>query len=74
MASSTPCRLNIYFLPGQDIDWEVIAADIYRYLGNDASVQPGASNSVEGYFIKAYRNLTTVYLKRFIAPIQCAAK
>jgi hypothetical protein len=34
-------RQNEYFVPREGIDREVIAADICRYLGNDAFVRPG---------------------------------
>jgi len=34
-------RPNEYFIPKDGIDREVIAADICRYLGNDALVRPG---------------------------------
>lgn len=58
-------RTNEYFVPKDGIDREVITADICRYLGNDALVRPGtyenpATRQVQqGYFITAYRNLTT---------------
>jgi hypothetical protein len=34
-------RPNEYFLPKGGIDREVITADIWRYLGNDALLRPG---------------------------------
>lgn len=58
-------RTNEYFVPKEGIDREVITADICRYLGNDALVRPGnyenpTTRQVQaGYFITAYRNLTT---------------
>lgn len=58
-------RLNEYFVPRDGIDREVIAADITRYLGNDALVRPGTFENKEdgcamqGYFITSYRNLTS---------------
>lgn len=33
-------RYQQYFLPGEDINREVIQYDICRYLGNDATVRP----------------------------------
>jgi hypothetical protein len=76
-------RTGEYFVPGDDINLEVITADIARYLGNDALVRPGiyevsvpsfavietmptvlqdpwTRQIQQGYFITAYRNLTTV--------------
>ncbi|KAA8647096.1 putative transcription factor RfeG [Aspergillus tanneri] len=47
-----PERQNEYFIPGDGISREVIQADICRYLGNDALGR-------QGYFIRAYRNLTS---------------
>ncbi|EKD14325.1 transcription factor RfeG [Drepanopeziza brunnea f. sp. 'multigermtubi' MB_m1] len=61
-------RTNEYFVPKDGIDREVITADICRYLGNDALVRPGnyenpATRQVQaGYFITAYRNLTTAMI------------
>ncbi|OJJ83052.1 putative transcription factor RfeG [Aspergillus glaucus CBS 516.65] len=52
-------RQNEYFIPGDGISREVIQADICRYLGNDALVRPGNHNGCQGYFIRAYRNLTS---------------
>ena len=54
-----------YFVPRDGIAKEVIQADICRYLGNDALVRPGTYTDntgrvTEGYFITAYRNLTTL--------------
>lgn len=57
--------LNQYFVPRDGIDREVITADIARYLGNDALVRPGTfeneedGRATQGYFITAYRNLTS---------------
>ncbi|KAJ5908513.1 hypothetical protein N7495_001195 [Penicillium taxi] len=52
-------RQNEYFIPGDGISREVIQADICRYLGNDALVRPGNHNGRPGFFIRAYRNLTS---------------
>lgn len=58
-------RLNQYFVPRDGIDREVLAVDIIRYLGNDALVRPGTFRNnedgrvIQGYFITAYRNLTS---------------
>ncbi|KAG5797976.1 hypothetical protein H9Q69_002981 [Fusarium xylarioides] len=41
LPNSRTDRQNEYFLPREGIDREVIAADICRYLGNDALVRPG---------------------------------
>jgi hypothetical protein len=61
-------RTNEYFVPKDGIDREVITADICRYLGNDALVRPGVYKdprtgvNQQGYFINAYRNLTTAMI------------
>ncbi|CAG8948901.1 hypothetical protein HYFRA_00002026 [Hymenoscyphus fraxineus] len=61
-------RTNEYFVPKDGIDREVITADICRYLGNDALVRPGNYENPQtrqiqaGYFINAYRNLTTAMI------------
>lgn len=61
-------RTNEYFVPKEGIDREVITADICRYLGNDALVRPGTYKDPRtgvaqpGYFINAYRNLTTAMI------------
>ncbi|KAF2197357.1 hypothetical protein GQ43DRAFT_435222 [Delitschia confertaspora ATCC 74209] len=56
-------RQNQWFVPEQDIAREVITADIQRYLGPDALVKPGTgtgeNEGVRGYWITAYRTLTT---------------
>ncbi|DAA75322.1 TPA_exp: putative Transcription factor RfeG [Trichophyton benhamiae CBS 112371] len=52
-------RLNEYFIDQDGISREVIQADICRYLGRDALVRPGTHQGRPGYFIRAYRNLTT---------------
>jgi hypothetical protein len=58
-ASSRP--FQDYFLPGEDINREVIAVDITRYLGPDATVRPYThTDGRKGYLIKASRALTTV--------------
>ncbi|KAK5170259.1 uncharacterized protein LTR77_004845 [Saxophila tyrrhenica] len=56
-----------WFIPGDGIDRHVISADIQRYLGNDATVRPGRgternNEGVEGYWIRAYRNLTSAMI------------
>jgi len=69
-ASRAPAqpRTNEYFVPKDGIDREVITADICRYLGNDALVRPGNYENPQtrqiqhGYFITAYRNLTTAMI------------
>jgi hypothetical protein len=54
-------RFQEYFLPGEDINREVIQYDITRYLGNDATVRPYQHpDGRQGYLIKAYRAPTTV--------------
>ncbi|OWP03086.1 hypothetical protein B2J93_6403 [Marssonina coronariae] len=61
-------RTNEYFVPKDGIDREVITADICRYLGNDALVRPGnyenpaTRQPQAGYFITAYRNLTSAMI------------
>ncbi|EER27824.1 RfeG, putative [Coccidioides posadasii C735 delta SOWgp] len=52
-------RQNEYFIEKDGISREVIQADICRYLGNDALVKPGVHQGRQGYFIRAYRNLTS---------------
>ncbi|KAJ4259614.1 hypothetical protein NW762_007544 [Fusarium torreyae] len=67
--SSGTGRQNEYFVPRDGIDREVISADICRYLGNDALVRPGhyenpqTGQAVQGYYITAYRNLTTAMIE-----------
>ncbi|KAH9905294.1 hypothetical protein F4778DRAFT_700742 [Xylariomycetidae sp. FL2044] len=62
-------RQNEYFVPRDGIDREVITADICRYLGNDALVRPGnyenpqSGQVIQGYFINAYRNLTSAMIE-----------
>ncbi|WPH05097.1 Hypothetical protein R9X50_00799800 [Acrodontium crateriforme] len=56
-----------WFIPGEGIDRDVISTNIQRYLGNDATVRPGLGTTgpeqgVRGYWIKAYRNLTTAMI------------
>jgi len=66
--AAASARTNEYFVPKDGIDREVITADICRYLGNDALVRPGnyenpTTRQVQtGYFITAYRNLTTAMI------------
>lgn len=56
-----PRPLRDYFLPGEDINREVIQNDICRYLGNDAKVRPYThSDGRRGYLISSSRSLTTV--------------
>ncbi|KAK3364408.1 hypothetical protein B0T25DRAFT_63243 [Lasiosphaeria hispida] len=69
-ASNIPAsaRQNEYFVPRDGIDREVITSDICRYLGNDALVRPGTYESpdgrvTQGYFITAYRNLTSAMIQ-----------
>ncbi|PHH61234.1 hypothetical protein CDD81_668 [Ophiocordyceps australis] len=68
-ASAPATRSNEYFVPRDGIDREVISADICRYLGNDALVRPGHYENpqtglvVQGYYITAYRNLTTAMIE-----------
>lgn len=57
--AAASARTNEYFVPKDGIDREVITADICRYLGNDALVRPGVYESRQGYYINAYRNLTS---------------
>ncbi|KAK5998972.1 hypothetical protein PT974_01356 [Cladobotryum mycophilum] len=67
--TATTTRQNEYFVPRDGIDREVISADICRYLGNDALVRPGhyenpqTGQPVQGYYITAYRNLTTAMIE-----------
>jgi hypothetical protein len=67
-APLSQARTNEYFVPKEGIDREVITADICRYLGNDALVRPGNYQNQQtgqvqaGYFITAYRNLTTAMI------------
>jgi hypothetical protein len=62
-------RTNEYFIPGDGIDRLVITADICRYLGNNALVRPGTYENpqtrqeIKGYFISAYRNLTSAMIE-----------
>lgn len=59
--SAMPTRQ--WFQPGEGIAREVITADIQRYLGPDALVRPGEGTGeyegVQGYWITAYRTLTS---------------
>jgi len=61
-------RMSTFFVPGAGIDREVITTDICRYLGNDALVKPGpytdrsTGETMNGYFVTAYRALTTEQL------------
>ncbi|KAF2648780.1 hypothetical protein K491DRAFT_708522 [Lophiostoma macrostomum CBS 122681] len=56
-------RANQWFVPGEGIAREVITADIQRYLGPDALVRPGQGTGdqtgINGYWITAYRTLTS---------------
>ena len=66
--ASKPVKANEYFISRTGIDREVITADITRYLGEDALVRPGTyevpdtRQIVTGYFITAYRSLTTTMI------------
>ncbi|TIA43594.1 hypothetical protein D6C83_06095 [Aureobasidium pullulans] len=55
--------LRNWFVPKDGINRQVISADIQKYLGNDATIRPGKdkvnNKEIEGYWIKAYRNLTS---------------
>ncbi|CAN8100083.1 unnamed protein product [Discula destructiva] len=68
-SSSNAPRQNVYFVPRDGIDREVITADICRYLGNDALVRPGTYQDpstgqlMQGYHITAYRNLTSAMIQ-----------
>ncbi|KAL2260559.1 hypothetical protein VTK26DRAFT_5397 [Humicola hyalothermophila] len=67
-SAPVPARQNEYFVPRDGIDREVITSDICRYLGNDALVRPGTYESpdgrvTQGYFITAYRNLTSAMIQ-----------
>ncbi|KAL2198793.1 hypothetical protein P885DRAFT_76396 [Corynascus similis CBS 632.67] len=67
-AASGAARQNEYFVPRDGIDREVITSDICRYLGNDALVRPGTYESpdgrvTQGYYITAYRNLTSAMIQ-----------
>jgi hypothetical protein len=67
MREEASSRHQEYFLPGEDINREVIQFDICRYLGNDATVRSYQHpDGRQGYLIRAYRALTTVgvYHKR----------
>ncbi|KAI9743810.1 MAG: hypothetical protein M1818_002544 [Claussenomyces sp. TS43310] len=67
-ASTKSSRKITFFVPGNGIDREVISTDICRYLGNDATVKPGTHTDMDtgaasgGYFVTAYRALTTEQL------------
>lgn len=57
-------RANRWFVSGEGISREVITADIQRYLGPDAVVEPGVGTDpnnlgAPGYYITAYRTLTS---------------
>ncbi|KAJ4417194.1 hypothetical protein N0V82_006316 [Gnomoniopsis sp. IMI 355080] len=68
-STSNAPRQNVYFVPRDGIDREVITADICRYLGNDALVRPGTYQDpstgqlMQGYHITAYRNLTSAMIQ-----------
>ncbi|KAG6358727.1 hypothetical protein INS49_012246 [Diaporthe citri] len=61
-------RQNEFFIPGDGIDGGVLAEELPLYLGNDVSQRPGTCGDketgrlVQGYFITAYRALTTAML------------
>jgi len=63
--SNPAARQNDYFVDGAGIAPEVITAEICKYLGQDAVVRPGThigsdGTVISGYFLTAYRNLTSV--------------
>ncbi|KAK0753594.1 hypothetical protein B0T18DRAFT_424119 [Schizothecium vesticola] len=67
-SAAASARQNEYFVPRDGIDREVITSDICRYLGNDALVRPGTYEAqdgrvTQGYFITAYRNLTSAMIQ-----------
>lgn len=66
MSSRGGEMMRQWFINGEGIDRHVISADIQRYLGNDATVRPGVGSGefqgVQGYWIKAYRNLTSAMI------------
>lgn len=66
-ASTTRPLLRDWFLPDEGIRREVVTADIQSFLGNDATVRPGENvvegKKINGYWIKAYRNLTTAMVE-----------
>lgn len=71
--SARTSRSNVYFVPSDGIDREVITSDIVRYLGNDALVRPGNYQNPQtgiqrnGYFIRAYRPLTAAMISDLMA-------
>ncbi len=73
---TTESRFNEYFVPREGIDEDVIRADICRYLGNDAQVRQGTYENPQtgqlqpGYFITAYRNLTSAMIADLKADSQ----
>lgn len=66
----TEIHQNVYFVPRDGIEREVITTDICLYLGNDALVRPTSytdpvtSQLVLGYHITAHRNLTTAMIRK----------
>jgi hypothetical protein len=60
-------RANQWFILGDGIAREVITADIQRYLGPDTLVRPGVGTGAyygqTGYWITAYRTLTSQMLQ-----------
>jgi hypothetical protein len=67
-------RANQWFVPGKGIAREVITADIQRYLGPDALVRPGIGTggyeAVSGYWITAYRTLTSQMIQDLMMDSQ----
>jgi hypothetical protein len=55
-------RGNQWFISGEGIAGEVITADIKRYLGPDAWVTKGESEGRPGFWITAYRTMTSQML------------
>ncbi|POS77411.1 transcription factor RfeG [Diaporthe helianthi] len=68
IAKSGLIRQNDYFIPREGIDSEVLAAELPLYLGNDVSLRRGTYKDeetgllIQGYYISAYRNLTSAML------------
>ncbi|KAF2672672.1 hypothetical protein BT63DRAFT_133340 [Microthyrium microscopicum] len=55
-----------WWVPAAGISRQVIQSEIQRYLGVDALVRPGKggnNQTTDGYYISAYRNLTSAMLE-----------
>ncbi|KAF1986379.1 hypothetical protein K402DRAFT_88106 [Aulographum hederae CBS 113979] len=61
--SILPSYAKSRFIPESGIDRVVITADIQRYLGPDASVQPGKHGGIHGYWITAVSRLTPAMIQ-----------